>query len=459
MKTLGKVLVVGGGGREHALAWKIASSPLVEEVICAPGNAGTRAVGRNVDVAANDIPGLVALARSEGVGLVVIGPEDPLVGGLADRLRAENILAYGPGADGARLEGSKVFSKEFLDRHRIPSSAWRRFDRSGAAKSYLETLTEWPQVIKADGLAAGKGVFICDDAKEACTVIDAVMEEKTLGKAGVEVVIEEFLVGRELSVHVVTDGRTLLLLEPVQDYKQVGEEDTGPNTGGMGIFSPVSFVTQRLMRQIEQRILLPTLHALQVEEIDYRGTIFVGLMITEAGPRVLEYNCRFGDPETQAIVRRMRSDLVPYLLAAAEGKLEETDPAEWDGRSCVGVVAATEGYPGSYEKGHTITGLEEAAQIEECVVFHAGTRVGSDGVETSGGRVLCTTALGDDLNEARERSYAAYDSINWSGKFCRRDIGLPRPLRAGMTPETFPDVGGVVEDGPLPSAVVSRPTP
>ena len=424
-----KVLVVGSGGREHALAWKIATSPLVEEVLCAPGNAGTAAVGRNAPVAANDLDGLVALAKDERVGLVVIGPEDPLCAGLADRLADAGILAFGPGAEAAQLEGSKVFTKEFLERHRIPTAAYRRFDRAGAAKSYLETLTQWPQVVKADGLAAGKGVFVCQDVREACTVVDAVMEERKLGIAGAEIVVEEFLAGRELSVHVVTDGRTLLLLEPVQDYKQVGEGDVGPNTGGMGIYSPVPFVTQRLMRQIEQRVLLPTLHALQVEGITYRGTLFAGLMVTEAGPTVLEYNCRFGDPETQAIVRRMRSDLVPYLVAAAEGRLEEMDPPEWDRRSCVGVVAAAEGYPGSYEKGAAITGLDEAARVEEAVAFHAGTRLDEGQVLTNGGRVLCMTALGDDLEAARERAYASYDAVRWGGKFCRRDIGLPRATR------------------------------
>jgi phosphoribosylamine--glycine ligase len=434
-----KVLVVGGGGREHALAWKIASSPEVEEVLCAPGNAGTDLLpkGRNVGVAANDVDGLVSLAVEEAVGLVVIGPEEPLCLGLADRLRAKEIPAFGPNADGARLEGSKVFSKEFLERHRIPTAEWRRFDRAGAAKSYVETLTTWPQVIKADGLAAGKGVFVCTEAKEACSVIDRIMEEKAFGDAGSEIVIEEFLPGRELSVHVITDGRTILLLECVQDYKQVGEGDVGANTGGMGIFSPVPFVTQRLMRQIEQRVLLPTMHALQVEGIEYRGTLFVGLMISDAGPRVLEYNCRFGDPETQAMMRRLRSDIVPYLLAAANGTLEELEPPDWDTRACVGVVAAAEGYPGSYDKGHPIIGLEAADEVEDAVVFHAGTRMDGGQVLTDGGRVLCVTSLAGSVDGARSNAYAAYDRIEWSGKFCRRDIGLPRATHV-VEPEEDP---------------------
>jgi phosphoribosylamine--glycine ligase len=432
-----KVLVAGGGGREHALAWKIAQSPRVEQVICAPGNAGTALLGEsggkvhNASVAATDVAGLVRLATSERVGLAVIGPEDPLCLGLADRLREQRVPTYGPNADGARLEGSKVFAKEFLERHHIPTAAWKRFDRAGAAKYYLETLKVWPQVIKADGLAAGKGVFVCADVREACAVVDALMEHKKLGEAGREVVIEEFLEGRELSVHVMTDGRTLCILETVMDHKQVGDGDTGPNTGGMGVYSPVAFVTQRLMRQIEQRVLLPTLHALQVEGIQYRGTLYAGLMITDAGPRVLEFNCRFGDPEMQAIVRRLESDLVPLLLSTAEGRLEKEEPPTWDARVVVGVVAAAEGYPGSHRTGDVISGLERGAALEEIVVFHAGTRLDGGRVVTTGGRVLCVTSLGADLREARERAYRGYEELVWTGKFCRRDIGQPRPRRPG----------------------------
>ena len=422
-----KVLVVGGGGREHALAWKLARSPLASEVITAPGNAGTQLAGRNADVAASDLDGLVRLAVGESVGLVVVGPEAPLCAGLGERLRSKGIPVFGPDADGARLEGSKVFAKELLDRHRIPTAAWRRFDRAGAAKSYLETITVWPQVIKADGLAGGKGVFVVDDGREACSVVDSVMEERALGDAGSEVVIEEFVKGRELSVHAITDGSTILILEPSMDHKQVGEGDTGPNTGGMGIYSPVAFATARLMRQVEQRVLLPTLHALQVEGVEYRGVLYAGLMITEAGPRVLEFNCRFGDPEMQGIVRRMPGDLLPILLAAAEGRLAEVDPPAWDPRTCVGVVGTAEGYPGSYRKGDVITGLDASASVEEAVVFHAGTRQDGRSVLTDGGRVLCVTALGDGMAAARERAYRAFDELSWSGKSCRRDIGLPRP--------------------------------
>ena len=423
-----RVLVVGGGGREHALAWKIAQSPLVAEVLCAPGNAGTAAEARNVDVAANDQAGLLALARHEAVDLVVVGPEEPLCAGLADRLRDAGHAVFGPGRAGAALEGSKVAAKEFLVRHRIPTAGFRRFDRSGAAKSYLESCTQWPQVIKADGLAAGKGVFVMDEPRAACTVVDALMEERRLGEAGVQLVIEECLIGEEVSVLAITDGEALMVLEPVMDHKQLGEGDSGPNTGGMGVYSPVPAMTRRLMRQVEQHVLLPTLSGLERDGIAYRGVLFVGLMMTDAGPRVLEYNCRFGDPETQACLRRMQSDLVPYLWAAARGELGSLEAGpDWDARACVGVVAASEGYPESYRKGDVIDGLAAAAALPDVVVFHGGTRAEGGGrVVTAGGRVLCATALGGDLSEARAKAYAAYDAIRWDGKFCRRDIGLPR---------------------------------
>lgn len=420
-----KVLVVGGGGREHALAWKIAQSDLVEEVLCAPGNAGTARVARNVSVAATDLDALVALAREEGVGLVVVGPEDPLCAGLADRLRAAGIDTFGPGASGARLEGSKQFTKEICDRHRIPTGAWRRFDRAGMAKSYLQSLDTWPQVVKADGLAAGKGVFVCADATKACTVVDMLMEERSLGAAGGTIVIEEFLEGQELSVMVLTDGETLLVMEPAVDHKQAFDGDTGPNTGGMGVVTPVPWVSRRLMRQVEQRVLLPMLHALQMEDIPFRGVLYAGLMVSDAGPRVLEFNVRFGDPETQVVMRRFASDIVPYLLGTARGTLGELEPAEWLRDTVIGVVGAAEGYPGEYRRGDEISGLDEADEVEGAVVFQAGTKLMADHeVTTNGGRVLCATASGSDLEQARSRAYESLERVRWDGKFCRSDIGL-----------------------------------
>jgi phosphoribosylamine--glycine ligase len=444
-----KVLVVGSGGREHALCWKLAQSPLQPEILCAPGNAGTSSVARNVDVRVNDANAIAKLCARESVDLVVIGPESPLCEGLADKLRAAGVRVFGPGATGARLEGSKVFAKELLERHRIPCAADRRFDRSGAAKAYLEGCSVWPQVVKADGLASGKGVFVCSDAKSACTAVDAIMEKKSLGAAGSRVVIEEFIAGEEASVLAITDGETILILEPVMDHKQVGEGDTGPNTGGMGVYSPVPTLTKRVQRQIEQHILVPSVHALRREEIEFRGVLFVGLMITDSGPKVLEFNARFGDPEVQAVVRRMKSDLLPILSAAAEGKLSSVEPPEWDARVCVGVVAAAEGYPGTVRKNDPISGLEAAAKMPDVVVFHAGTaRSASGGVVTAGGRVLCVTALGADLDDARKCAYAGYDAIAFDGKFCRRDIGT---RRAGRPAEERDDARSAARrDSPEP---------
>ena len=433
-----KVLVIGAGGREHALCWKIAASPRVREVLCAPGNAGTETCARNVAVQANDVEGLVRLCQAERPDLVVVGPEEPLCLGLADRLRAAGTLVFGPDKAGARLEGSKVFAKEFLERHRIPTGTWRRFERAGAAKSFLESQTQWPQVIKADGLCAGKGVFVVDDAAEGCAVVDALMEERKLGEAGREIVIEEFLAGQELSVQVLTDGATLCVLEPVMDYKQAEDGDRGPNTGGMGFVSPVPFVSQRLMRQVESRVLVPALHGLRVEGLEYRGVLYAGLMITEAGPRVLEFNCRFGDPETQGILRRMKSDLVPYLLATARGQLEGEAPLAWESRTCVGVVGAAKGYPAAYEKGHVIQGLGEAGEVEDAVVFQAGTRSDSGQVLTNGGRVVCVTGLGQDVAGARETAYRAFGLLRWSGKVGRSDIGLPRGAAAAQVSREEP---------------------
>jgi phosphoribosylamine--glycine ligase len=435
-----KVLVIGGGGREHALCWKIARSPLVGEVVCAPGNAGTALVARNVSVRTGDAAGLTALAKKERADLVVIGPEDPLCAGLADRMRAEGLRVFGPGARGARLEGSKVFAKEMLDKHRIPTAPWRMFDRSGLAKGYLEGAGTWPLVIKADGLAAGKGVYICEDVRSGCAAVDAIMEERRHGEAGERIVVEEFVPGEEASVFAITDGNALLILEPVQDHKRLGEGDTGPNTGGMGVFSPVPIMNRRLHKQVEQRVLLPTAHAMRQEGIEFRGVLFLGLMLTESGPRVLEYNVRFGDPECEALMRRMKSDLVPYLVATADGKLEECEPPEWDSRHCVGVVMASAGYPGETVKGEIVRGLSAAAEVESVEIFHAGTRASGPDVLTNGGRVLCVTAMGATLDEARTRAHQACELVDWDGKYYRRDIGRRNERR--KADEATADPGG-----------------
>ena len=418
-----KVLVVGSGGREHALCWKIAKSKMVDEVLCAPGNAGTALVARNVAVEATDVERLLAVVRRENIGLVVIGPEDALEAGLADRLREAKVPVFGPGKKGSRLESSKVYSKDLMERHRIPTASSRTFDRSGAAKGYLENCELWPQVIKADGLAAGKGVYVCKDLEEARAAVDAIMEEKRHGKSGTRILVEEFMEGEEASVFAIIDGRTILILETVQDHKQVGEGNKGPNTGGMGVLSPVSEISTRLHRQIEQRVLIPTVHAMRQEGIDFHGVLFVGLMMTEGGPRVVEYNVRFGDPETQALVRRWKSDIVPVLLACAKGELESVEPPEWDGRPCVGVVAAAGGYPDDYRKGDVITGIRQAEEVENVVVFQAGTAEKNGNVVTAGGRVLCVTAMGADVETARASAYEGYDSIRFDDKFARRDIG------------------------------------
>lgn len=424
-----KVLVLGSGGREHALCWKIAQSPLVDEVLALPGNPGTANVAHNVEgVDAEDPKAVLRVAREHEVGLVVIGPEAPLVAGVADALRAEGFPVFGPGKSGARLEGSKLFAKELLDTYRIPTGTWKRFDRAGAAKDHLENHTVWPLVIKADGLAAGKGVFIVKDRAEACAVVDQIMEERQFGDAGGEILIEEFLVGQEVSVQVITDGETILLLEPVEDHKQVGDGDTGPNTGGMGVASPVSWLGKRLGHQVEQHVLIPILHALRVEEIPFRGLLYAGMMITEGGPKVLEFNVRFGDPETQAIMRRFKSDIVPYLLATANGTLSEMAAPEWDARHCVGVVMCAEGYPGRYRKGDPIRGIARAEeQGADAVVFQAGTKIDGPDLLTNGGRVLCVTGMADSLDGARTEAYEAVERIRFDGAFHRTDIGK-RPV-------------------------------
>jgi len=417
-----KVLIIGGGGREHALAWKAAQSPAVEEVLIAPGNAGTaREPGiRNVDVAATDLDALVALARRESVALTIVGPEQPLVAGIVDRFEAAGLICFGPRADAAQLEGSKAFTKAFLERHGIATAAYARFTESRAALDYLATRS-MPIVIKADGLAAGKGVIIAASLNEAEDAVRRMLDEDGFGSAGREIVVEEFLSGEEASFIALVDGTDVLPLASSQDHKARDDGDCGPNTGGMGAYSPAPVVTRPMHERIMQEVMLPTVKGLAADGIRYRGFLYAGIMIDAAGtPKVLEFNCRFGDPETQPILFRLRSDLVELCLAACSGQLGD-QAIDWDERPAVGVVMASAGYPDGYETGLPIAGLDDL-DSETLKVFHAGTRLDGGRVLTDGGRVLCVTALGGDIRAARDRAYSGVERISWPGAFYRRDI-------------------------------------
>jgi len=418
-----KVLIVGSGGREHALAWKCAQSKNVTEVIVAPGNAGTALEPklRNVSVSAEDIDGLLELAKSEEVGLTIIGPEVPLVAGVVDRFKEQGLPCFGPTADAAQLEGSKTFTKEFLERHNIPTAAYRSFTELEPALKYIQEQGA-PIVVKADGLAAGKGVIVATTVEEAEQAATDMLGAHSFGEAGNVIVVEECLVGEEASFIVMTDGKTVLALATSQDHKARDEGDTGPNTGGMGAYSPAPVVTPDLEQRIMDEVIQPTLDGLKADGIDYLGFLYAGLMITADGtPKVLEFNCRFGDPETQPIMARLNSDLVELCLAAINGDLAERT-IDWDPRAALGVVMAAGGYPSSYRKGDTIEGLPKVIGIEG-KVFHAGTAIDGDDVVTSGGRVLCVVGLGNTVAEAREAAYSQTELIRWNNHFFRRDIG------------------------------------
>jgi len=417
-----RILVVGGGGREHALCWAIAASPLCDRLYCAPGNAGIAREATCVPIGAEDIDALVAFARDEAIDFVVVGPEAPLVLGLADRLNAAGIKVFGPSAAAAELEGSKGFMKDLCAKYGIPSAAYGRFTDAAAAKAYLRQQGA-PIVVKADGLAAGKGVTVAETIAEAEAAVDAALRDGTFGEAGAEVVIEECLVGEEASVFALVDGTTALPLASAQDHKRAGDGDTGPNTGGMGAYSPAPIVTEELARLVMGEILQPTVHAMREEGRPYKGALYGGLMITAEGPKLLEYNVRFGDPECQVLMARLKSDLLPALIATSDGVLESFD-LRWSDEAALVVVLAAEGYPGAYEKGSAIRGLEAAEDDEAVVVFHAGTKTGEDGaILANGGRVLGVTALGTTVAEAQRHAYAAVDRIDWPEGFCRRDIG------------------------------------
>lgn len=416
-----RVLVVGSGGREHALVWAISASPLVEALFCAPGNAGIAEEAECVAIAATNISGLVGFCRRERIDFVVVGPEAPLVLGLVDALEAEGIAAFGPTAAAAALEGSKAFAKGLCAHARIPTAAYRRFRDPAAAKAFIASHGA-PIVVKADGLAGGKGVTVAGTVDEAWRAVDAALVESRFGTAGAEIVVEDFLTGTEASFHALIDGKDALPLATAQDYKRVGDGDIGLNTGGMGGCSPSRLFTPALEGVVMERIILPAVAAMQHEGRPVRGALYAGLMLTEAGPKVLEFNTRFGDPECQVLMMRLMGDLLPALVAAHDGVLKSFD-LRWHAESALCVVMAARGYPDEPPRGTEIRGLEAAATDPEVKIFHAGTRRDGDRLLADGGRVLGVTALGRDIGAARDRAYAAVDRIDWPEGFCRRDIG------------------------------------
>ncbi len=417
-----KVLVVGSGGREHALGWKLRQSPQVKRVFVAPGNAGTAKEAENVPIAAEDIPQLVAFARQEGIDLTVVGPEAPLAAGIVDAFQAEGLRIFGPNKAAAELESSKVFCKRLLRDFKVPTPEFWTFDRPDDALRFVESRPEVPLVVKADGLAAGKGVVVCDSKDQALEAIRRIGIEKIFGQAGNQLVIEERLHGQELSVLAITDGRTILTLQPAQDHKPAYDGDQGPNTGGMGAYSPTPIIDDATLHWIEEHILVPTVHGMNCRGRPYRGVLYAGLMLTSQGPKVLEFNVRFGDPECQPLMMRLKGDLAEILLAATEGRLEALEPVDWDARAAVCVVMASRGYPGAFEKGHVIRGLDEAEQLPDVKVFHAGTAWKDSQIVTAGGRVLGVTALGETIPQAKLRAYSAVKLIRWEGAWCRKDI-------------------------------------
>ncbi|MHC4713203.1 MAG: phosphoribosylamine--glycine ligase [Planctomycetota bacterium] len=415
-----KVLVVGGGGREHALVWKIAKSKDVGKVYCAPGNAGTAKEAENVPISAEDIRALLDFAKEKKIDVTVVGPEAPLVAGIVDVFQKEGLKAFGPRGHAAGLEGSKAYAKMLMKSAGIPSSRFKIFSELSSAKDYVEA-TGAPIVVKASGLAAGKGVSVCATVEEAHKAIDKMMKERIFGAAGDSVVIEECLVGEEASILAFVDGHSIFTLESSQDHKAAFDGDKGPNTGGMGAYSPAPVVSDRVMSQVERDILVPVAYAANRDGCPYRGILYAGIMITREGPKVLEFNVRFGDPETQPILLRMKSDIMDPVIATIEGGLADAK-IEWDNRPSVCVVMASGGYPGPYEKGKEITGIEEAEALGDVKVFHAGTTLDDGRLVTSGGRVLGVTALGETIAAAKARAYEAVARIHFEGAHYRKDI-------------------------------------
>jgi len=422
-----KVLIVGSGGREHALAWKISQSPLLTKLYCAPGNPGIAEVAECVNIPAEAIGPLMTFADREKIDLTVIGPEDTLAAGVVDAFADEHLLCFGPNRRAAELESNKAFAKNLMKRNNIPTAAFQVFDTLDGAKDYIEK-REPPMVVKAYGLAKGKGVFICHNRGEAFKAVDAIMKEGIFGESGDKVIVEDCLSGPEASILAITDGRTIMPLPTSQDHKRVFDNDRGPNTGGMGAYSPAPVITDDLSDRIEREIIIPSIHAMKREDRPYTGVLYAGMMITEEGPFVLEFNCRFGDPETQPILMRLKSDLLPVLHAAALGELDKAE-VEWSEHPAVCVAMASGGYPGQYEKGKVIEGLDEVRKMQDVQVFHAGTAMKNGKLVTAGGRVLGVTALGKDLRSAVARAYDAVSKIRWEGVHYRTDIAR-RALRA-----------------------------
>jgi phosphoribosylamine--glycine ligase len=426
-----RVLVIGGGGREHALSWKLAQSDLVNEVFIAPGNPGTAEVGTNVAIPAEDIPALLQFAKEKRIGLTVVGPEAPLVAGIVDAFQAESLTVFGPVAKAASLEGSKDFAKSFMKEFGIPTAAYETFTDLESAVAYVESHGA-PLVVKADGLAAGKGVTVAHDIPTALAALRDCFEEKVFGSAGARVVIEDFLEGEEASVLALCDGDRFLMLPSSQDHKPVYDEDKGPNTGGMGAYAPAPIVTPEIAKRVEEEILAPTLAGMKMRGTPYVGVLYAGLMLTQDGPQVVEFNCRMGDPETQPVLSVLESDLAELFIACTRGELSRLEPIAWSERPAVCVVMTAEGYPGSYPKGRKIEGLEEVQGDPDLKVFHAGTAFSPEGqVVTSGGRVLGVTGRGDTIEQAISKAYSGVEKIDFAGAHYRRDIGkkalkLPR---------------------------------
>ena len=416
-----KILVVGGGGREHALAWKLAQSKHCTRLYAAPGNPGSATVGECVDIAADDIPALLKFARSESVGLTVVGPEQPLVDGIVDVFQAEGLRIFGPAKEAAQAEGSKAWCKAVMMHSAVPTAEYQAFENAADALRYIDNHEE-PLVVKASGLAAGKGVFVCRSQDEGRSAVRTIMGENAFGEAGSTIVIEERLSGEEASILALVDDATIYSLESSQDHKPAFDNDQGPNTGGMGAYSPAPVVTEGIQKQIDREVLVPMVHGMKTAGAPYNGLLYAGIMVTAGGAKVLEFNCRFGDPEAQPLLMRLRSDLVEVLEATIDNRLDEV-ALEWDPRPAVCVVMASGGYPGPYEKGKGITGLEAASRLDDVVVFHAGTRAEDGKIVTSGGRVLGVTALGNDIHEARDRAYEAVSAIHFHRAHWRTDIG------------------------------------